>query len=772
MKKGLILTLLFSVMVVGGFAQNLTGKVVNTAGNPIDFANVVILSLPDSAFVEGTITDEEGNFSLAPTANGKLLRISSIGYVSVCHPVSGTAENVGVIRMSEDTQLLGEVKVVGHRPAHKLTSEGVQTGVQGTVLSQLGTAEDVLKYVPGLQKKDENYEVFGKGIPLIYINGRLMRDISELQQLKSDDIKHVELITNPGARYDASVKAVLRIETKPINGEGFSFDVRSSYYQSENTDLIEQLNWNYRRNKWDVFGTLDYALRNGYQRAPTEQTVWADTLWQLNNYISHNAKMRRLQYIFGTNVQLDSKNSIGVRYTGNWLPESSSSGTIHGIITADGKPFDELFTVTSGHVDSNPSHQVNAYYNGQIGKTTIDFNADYMFNKSRNFSVNEEESEEKDDRLVSSVNKVRNSLFATKLVLTHPLAGGNLSVGAEYTTVDRQDDYISPEQYVPTSYSTLKEQNISPFVEYSRSLPFGQFQAGVRFEHAQFDYYDDGKHVEEQSRAYDNFFPKLSFSTQIGKVQGLLSYSMSTQRPAYSQLSNNVTYANRFTMQTGNPKLKPVITHDVSLTAMWKFVTLMLSFKDNRNDIFYWAEQLPENPAITLIAHKNMESVKNGMVNVSLTPKFGIWSPVLSMGVQKQWFTLKTDVGEYEMNKPVFIATFNNSFQFTKSLVGAVEMNYVSKGHTQNVYLTRDVFRMDVSFTKKFFNDRLSVKLAGTDLFKPGDNGPKVYNKQAELIQYNENDTRNFELTVRYNFNSTRSKYKGTGAGSDMKKRL
>ncbi len=110
--------------------------------------------------------------------------------------------------MHEDVNLLGEVVVKGNRPSYKLTAEGLQTHVQGTVLSKMGTAEDVLKHIPGLQKKNDAYEVFGKGSPIIYVNGRLLRDLSELDQLKSEDIKNVELITSPGARYDASVKAV------------------------------------------------------------------------------------------------------------------------------------------------------------------------------------------------------------------------------------------------------------------------------------------------------------------------------------------------------------------------------------------------------------------------------------------------------------------------------------------------------------------------------------------------------------------------------------
>ena len=110
--------------------------------------------------------------------------------------------------MQPDAALLGEVVVQGQRPAHKLGREGLITSVDGTILSRLGTAEDVLRNVPGVRSKDDGLEVFGKGKPLIYINNRLMRDASELNELKSQDIISVEVITNPGAKYDASVQSV------------------------------------------------------------------------------------------------------------------------------------------------------------------------------------------------------------------------------------------------------------------------------------------------------------------------------------------------------------------------------------------------------------------------------------------------------------------------------------------------------------------------------------------------------------------------------------
>jgi hypothetical protein len=126
--------------------------------------------------------------------------------------------------MQPDTYTLGNVTVKGHVPQYQMGNEGFITNVQNTPLSQLGTADDVLKHVPGIIAKDGTYEVFGKGSPIIYINGRPMRNKKELEQLKSTDIKSIELITNPGAKYDATMGAIVKIQTIRRAGDGFSID--------------------------------------------------------------------------------------------------------------------------------------------------------------------------------------------------------------------------------------------------------------------------------------------------------------------------------------------------------------------------------------------------------------------------------------------------------------------------------------------------------------------------------------------------------------------
>ena len=162
------------------FAQVYSGKVTDEKSQPLPYANVVLLSFPDSAFVTGTVSDESGAFALKTNRDNLLLRISSIGYATIYNKVERS--DLGTIQLLPDAQLLGEVVV-------------------GTILEKAGTGNDLLSKLPGVSAEEGTVNVFGSGTAEIYINGRKMRNASELDQLSSDNVKRVEVVRNPGARY-------------------------------------------------------------------------------------------------------------------------------------------------------------------------------------------------------------------------------------------------------------------------------------------------------------------------------------------------------------------------------------------------------------------------------------------------------------------------------------------------------------------------------------------------------------------------------------------
>ena len=668
---------------------------------------------------------------------------------------------------------LGEVVVKAHLPQYKKTHEGLLTNVAGTVLSKMGTAEDVLKHVPSIVKKKDGYEVVGKGTPIIYINGRKMQDISELDNIKSSDIKSVEVIQNPGAAYDASVNSVIKIKTIKKKGEGIGFDTRSVYWYNKHDNTIQQVNMNYRHNGLNLFATYKFSDATWMQKATYEQTVHVDKLWQQHNNNEVTGRIESHRLISGFSYDFNANHSIGARYTLTSPGYSRSKDFFDSQVTADGKFSDYIKTDGLTVDKDNPSHQLNAYYNGTLGKTTIDLNTDLYFSTNRAYAYSDEQSQEHDSRNINSKNRVSNKMVATKLVITSPLLGGNLSYGAEYINTHRNDDYeVNRTDLLANSYSKLEEQTASPFIQYARLTPIGNITAGLRYEYVRFKYYDAGIYQPEQSRSFRNLFPTISYGAKIGKVMAQLSYSVKTSRPSYSQLSNNVSYMNRFTRQTGNPYLDNETNHRVELSGVWKFIQFMVNYKDSRNAIIYWAEQIPENEAITMVSRKNVKSLKSMTAYISAAPKIGIWAPQINLGMQKPWFTLHTDVASYRLNRPIFMGNFNNAFSLPCGITLNMDYRYQSKGNTMNVYLAKEQHVLDVSISKSFLKDALTLEIKGNDLLYKCWDADLLYNQKMELLQVSKRGTRDLQLTLRYKFNTTRSKYKGTGAGNAELNRL
>lgn len=755
------------------FSQNISGRLTDESKQPVEFANVVLLTLPDSAFVQGTISAADGSFQLPSDGkNERLLRISSIGYTTIYKRC--TAGNLGDIPLNFDTQVLSEVVVKASLPATRLRGDALVTNVQAGVLSKAGSATDVLGKIPGIMRTEKaSFEVFGKGAPLIYINGRQVRDASELESLRSEDIKEVELITNPGAKYDSTVKAVIRIKTVKRQGDGFGFDFRSSWYQWDQTDLIEEARLNYRHNGLDLFGSFRYSRDERYRDGRLTQTIYADETWTQKNHIEElkrHSESYRTEV--GLNYQIGDDHSIGTRYTYKGSPDADNHLRIASEITRQGEFYDNMTTNTTATYVSKPSHSLNAYYSGKLGQLEMDLNADYFTNANDLNMLTVEESQNYEDREVHAVGNVENKLFATKLVFAYPVWGGNLSWGGEYTYTHRRDDYVNPENYVPTTYSLIKEDNVSAFAEYNRKLPVGQISAGVRYEHTSFNYFEEDERVDEQSRKFANWYPTISYSASLGKVQTQLSYTVKTLRPSYKQLSNTVVYANRFTAETGNPMLKPAIFRDLTLSASWKFLQASVSYQETKDPILYWSRPVEDNPGAAMLYHVNFDKIPALRAFVAASPTIGLWSPRISLGVTKQWIEMECGGEMMHLDTPLWTFGFSNSFKLSAGLLLNVDYRLCSKGYNENFYLGRTGHLLGASLRKSFFKEAMDVTLGMSDILYKNNPYNSAYTPYMRLSMDNKFDTREVYVTVRYNFNTSKNKYKGTGAGAETLRRL
>lgn len=746
------------------------GVVSDTDSNPIEFANVAVYSLPDSTLITGTTTDHSGSFIIdADNSDNKLLKVSFIGYETQ----TITAEPEQKIFLKSDTTMLGEVVVNGDLPRIRIRDDAVIATVENTVLSKAGTANDVLKRLPAITGDEGDFSIFGKGKAKIYINNRELRDPSELDMIASSDIREVEIVHNPGARYDASIKAIIRIYTVRKVGDGFSFDVRSTSLINKHTDFRKQLNLNYRIKGWDLFTTLKYEKYDYIQNSALTQTAFVDTLWTQSNILDVDGIANPLTTITGINYEINPYHYVGVKHTMSFsIGKNEEYILTTSDVFANNIFYDRWVSISSQYNDNKPRHRLNVYYNGTFGNLKVDFNSDIYGGKNYSKTNITESSEKFDDREINSSNEIENRLFATRLILYYPLLGGQLSAGNEYTNTKRIDIYSTTMASIPSTNTSIKDENKSFFAEYSRSTSIGEIGAGVRYEDVTSDYYNDGELNEEQSRKYARWFPNFSYSNSLRNVQLQLSYNIKTVRPAYWQLGSNMFYGNRFTLQTGNPFLKPTIINDASLMGSWKFLQLMVSYKQEKDAIIQWAEQHEENPAIAILSTKNIDKIPSLSAFLTASPKFGIWSPMASVGFIKQWLTITSNNQEMKLNDPLIIASLNNSFSLPKGFLVTLDTNYRGKGSTQNVNLKDNQFVVNLGVTKSFLNDKLTVILKGHDIFQGNRNDVIVYSNKLHLSQTSKWDTRELEVTVRYKFNTNGSKYKGTGAGESEFNRL
>ena len=256
MKKRTVLAALCIISCLTSFAKNSQdwkGKVLDENGEPLPYVNVALLAASDSTVLGGTTTDIDGTFTIATDKSDGIIMAAMIGYrTQYLKPSDGIT-----IQLEPEAEFLQSAVATAVMPKTKLTGEGLQTSVRGSVLENAGNALDVLGKTPGIIKGQDGIEVIGKGSPLVYINGHKVSDSGELERLRSNEIQSIEVISNPGAQYSASVRSVVRIRTIKRQGEGFGFNATLEDAQSlriaGNNDPNLNVNANYRKNNVDIF---------------------------------------------------------------------------------------------------------------------------------------------------------------------------------------------------------------------------------------------------------------------------------------------------------------------------------------------------------------------------------------------------------------------------------------------------------------------------------------------------------------------------------------
>ena len=754
----------------------LRGSAIEESGAPAGFATA-FLTNAEGVLIVGTTAGEDGRFELKAAHGTYTLTISLVGFKDAKQHVTlnQAQQELPPIRLEEDKQLLGEAVVQAVMPKTKLTGEGLATSVHGSVLENAGTARDVLGKVPGVIKGKDGLEVVGKGTPQIYINGRKLTDATELDRLLSHEIQSVEVINNPGAQYDASVRAVVRIRTIRRQGEGFGFNVNLVDEQSlrvkDFNDPNASFNANYRTGGVDIFGGVNYTKDSQRQISDIVQETTGNPAFRQDEYLTADWIGQGAGLTGGVNWQMADNHFTGFKVDWNRNFSYDEYSLMEGDVYRNNELIDHLRTLNTGPNGARvpSSLGANAYYNGTLGKLGIDLNLDY-FQQSDNKVSSVIEDSDIQDATIATEALSDSKLYAAKLVLSYPVWMGQLQVGTEETFTRTHDDYRLSGADIPASSSRVKEDNLAAFVNYGFVVgKIGQMSAGLRYEHVNYaseDLLGDGSF----DRKYDNLFPSVSFAGAFGQVQTMLSYSAKTTRPSFSALSNAMRYNNRYTLQGGNAALQPMSIQSLSATGLWKFLTLAVSYDRSNDPIIQWAKKYNDEGVILIQPYNEKNPLRALSAFLVATPTIGPWTMNYTAGVQKTWLT----VGDISFNdKPSWIAQLNNTFTFKKGWQLELGGEYHRPGYAQNIRITNHYMDLTAAIQKTLLKDgSLVLRLEGRDLAYKGYNVLFTDLGHYKLSQNVLMDTQRIVFSIRYRFNTAASKYKGTGAGKDAKSRM
>ena len=756
-------------------ATHMIGRVVDTSRQPVAYANVTLLAPKDSAFINGGVTNENGNFVIPCKQGEVIMKITSVGYQTSIKRVR--VGNVGTIKLAPEKYFLKGVTIKSRLPKTMLKGEGMTTIVAGSVLEKTMDMNQLLDRIPTVSAKDGAIEVFGRGTPLIYINNH-ERSTTDLQQLSPSDVKSVEVIRNPGARYPASATSVLRITTKKPVGEGFSFDSRTQIKSNDKGHWteIERLNLTYRTSHLELNAFLygDHSHYDQADKTMLQTTYTQDAVWRQSSRLTNEFRNTNPMAMLSASYQIDNNNSIGARLSYDRYAKQDCNYSMEAETMRDNELVDKSLA-TSFSPSQSTAVASNAYYEGKIGKVNIDFNTDWYWFRGTDKDFTDESFTEigssEELRNVSTDKLTYNSLVASKLVLTTPLAGGELSFGGEYSTSSRRSTYnVLPKDIIDDEKARIRENMASGYLDYSRSIGKLYVRAGLRYEYVDFNYFDHGVRVGEQCRTFSNLFPSLAMSTSVGDVQMQLGYANDISRPSYHNLRSGIQYDNRYTYESGNPFLLPCLSHNVNYTLSWKWLTFVASFSHIKDEINQLVQTYKDDPRMSLMRLENMPSYNSMMAAVAVSPTIGIWSPTFEVDFNKQWYNMPIVSGGL-LRRPIVKFIFDNTLD-TKLATFSLYMRASTTGDSGSQRLRRGSFTTDASVQRQFLKRQLTVQFYVSDLFHTGTQHFTYYSGAMRTTAFDFEAQTNFNLHIRYAFNVGRNKYRGTGAGQSQRSRM
>ena len=760
---------LLLLIVFAGFISRaqIQGNIVDSNNKPVEFANV-ILCKNTGDFIVGTTTDINGNFIIKSHSKSKTtyLEISFIGYKTVKYQFNDKSD-IKIV-LEDDRNLLSEVKIVSKVNPIRVKGNKITANVVGTILEDETNSMELLSKVPGLKLEDGNINSYFGGKPLVYLNGRKISSMDEIKSLDVKNIKNIQLINNPGAQYDASVKAVLLITTKK-KLEGLSVQLSATDKQTTYNSHNELFNINYNKGNYNIFASYTFSEDNRaseqdmHYKLVTKDTIWNNsTIFKSDRNYTKNHK-----YSFGVDYSVSKDQKLGFKYDGKSNTFLADMNNLTNVLAND-KQYENIKGLSIGKDNSYFNH-ANIYYSNKLNVFTYEMYGDYVNSNTKRKQNVDELKNNKDRSSTNSVNESDYEIYALNQSLKYNIdENNNLLFGFECGFVNGDNSLAYNNTVVNPSKSETFERKLSAFVDYNLSLGTFSLQAGLRYENTMAKYNDKLDSKNNIKNTYINFFPSLNLSYTKNNITNTLSYRSGIRKPSFDMMTSYSFYVNKYLYQIGNSNLKSQISHDVQYSFIYKFILFQLGYSYYDDYIGMTFQNKDANSPVIVSTKKNYNKSERLTFMLNLNYKFGFYEPNITFSGIKNMTDIIVDNKTISNDKPMYYVDFNNYIKLPKGVLLNINYQYNSGG-SFDFFETGETNIVNASIKKSFFGNRLAVSISAKDIFR--DNTTHMYGQVRNLTMNNVNDfdLNSYSISLIWRFNNYKSSYRGkSAAGSEI----
>lgn len=703
-------TLLFSQSL---FSQGqVSGSLRDASGQPVAFANVLVLVAADSTLLRGSLTDEDGNFQFDNIGAGTyLVQFSMLGFEeltseSLVFSESTPPLRLGEIVLRENSELLDEVLVSAKRPFLEQKIDRTVVNVSNSITNAGGTALQVLQRSPGVQVNalTKSISLAGKQGVVVMINDKITRlsadaVVDMLAGMNADNIDRIELIHTPPANFEAQGNAgIINIILKSSTDEGLNggYSAKGGYGRGEKYGLGGYAN--YRSKGVNLFGNfdLDHNLNpqtfTNYRRV----NIGADLLETSSDSDRPHTPTTTQNGRIGADFQVSKRTVVGVLGTyfdRNWYMEA-----VNEVKYQRNGATDSLLRMPNTETNHTRSLAGNLNISHQLSENqSLNLDADFINYDIQNPSDYELQNLDANGLPISSnalrINKatpIRIGVAKADYALTLG-EKSRIETGVKFTSMRFENDVQVDERMgqqpwrpvsLYTSVSNLNEWVAGAYAGFSTKLgPSTDLKAGLRYEHTD-TRLDSAASVPIVDRNYGSWFPSLFITQKMNEHQSFnFSYARRITRPSIRRLAPWLIFSDPTTLEGGNPALQPSFTDAFNLSYVFKAYQLSLSYSIEDSPMrFVPNVDIATNRQFNF--HQNMDVEKTWAANlyIPLHPT-GWWDVSANVYLNASQLDFELEGKTLQIDNVAYGLNISNTFRLPRAFTVELTGNYDSPSY-------------------------------------------------------------------------------------------